>query len=164
MTLAGRLYVVGGYVDGRERREVYRYDAAADRWTLATRLPRRNHALGAVAFCGELWTIGGRRGPGHPREVWIWSPRTGRWRRGPTMPKPMELVGATVAGDEIHAVWESTYQIHDASTGRWRQGPTPLVTRHALEAFAIGGMLFTVGAADCAKDSPVVERLMLDRK
>jgi hypothetical protein len=80
------------------------------------------------------------------------------------MPTPMELVGAAVAGDEIHAVWESTYQIYDASTGRWRQGPTPLVTRHALEAFAIAGRLYTVGGCTTAlKDSPVVERLDLPR-
>ena len=76
----------------------------------------------------------------------------------------MELVGAAVAGDEIHAVWESTYQIYDGATGRWRQGPTPLVTRHALEAFAIDGRLYTVGGCTTAlQDSPVVERLDLAR-
>ena len=31
-------------------------------WSPATRLPRANHAFGAVAFRGELWVIGGRRG------------------------------------------------------------------------------------------------------
>jgi N-acetylneuraminic acid mutarotase len=162
VTLGGRLYVLGGYADGAERREVWRYDPAADRWAAATRLPRPNHAFGAVAFRGELWTIGGRRGERALREVWIWSPATGRWRRGPTMPKPMELLGATVAGDEIHAVWESTYQVYDARRRRWRQGPTPLVTRHALEAFAVDGRLFTVGGCTTAlRDSPVVERLDL---
>jgi hypothetical protein len=160
VALDGDLYVLGGFADGRERREVYRYDAATDRWTDVTLLPRPNHAFAAVAFRGEIWTIGGRRAEDVLREVWIWSPRTGRWRRGPTMPRPMELVGAAVAGDEIHAVWESTYQVYDASSRRWRQGPVPLVTRHALETFAIGDRLYTVGGCTTAlKDSPVVERL-----
>jgi hypothetical protein len=79
------------------------------------------------------------------------------------MTKPMELVGTAVAGDEIHAVWESTYQVYDARSRRWRQGPTPLVTRHALEVFAVGGRLYTVGGCTTAlKDSPVVERIALD--
>jgi hypothetical protein len=74
----------------------------------------------------------------------------------------MELLGAAVAGGEIHAVWESTYQVYDARSGRWRDGPAPLVTRHALEAFAVDGALYTVGGCTTAlRDSPVVERRML---
>ena len=72
--------------------------------------------------------MGGRRGEEVLREVWIFDPRTGRWRRGPDMPRPMELLGLAVRGDELHAVWESTYQVYDAATGRWRLGPRPGVT------------------------------------
>jgi hypothetical protein len=96
------------------------------------------------------------------RVVWILDLTTLEWRRGPMLPKPMELLGATITGDEIHAVWESTYQIYDASTGRWRDGPVPLVGRHALEAFAVDGVLYTVGGCTTAlQDSPVVERLAI---
>ncbi len=162
VVLGGRLYAVGGFAAGHELREVYVYDRNADRWSLATRLPRANHAFGAVAFRGELWVIGGRRGEEILREVSIWSPRTNRWRRGPAMPKPMELLGAAVSGDEIHAVWESTYQVWNAATGRWRQRPGLGVTRHGLEAFAAGGELYAVGGCTTAlQDSPVVERIAL---
>ena len=57
--------------------------------------------------------------------MWIYDPAPRRLALGPALPKPMELLGAAVVGDEIHAVWESTYQIYDARTGRWRQGPRP---------------------------------------
>jgi len=141
---------------------VFSYDPADDRWTLATRLPRPTHAFGVVAFEGELWVLGGRRGEDNLREVWILDPVTLVWRAGPPLPKPMELLGATVDGDEIHAVWESTYQIYDGRTKRWRDGPTPLVTRHALEAFAVDGVLYTVGGCTTAlRDSPIVERLRI---
>jgi hypothetical protein len=74
----------------------------------------------------------------------------------------MELLGAAVAGDEIHAVWESVYQWYDASQGRWQRGPTPLVTRHALQAFTANGVLYTVGGCTTAlRDSPIVEKLAL---
>ena len=86
------------------------------------------------------------------------SPQTGRWREGPAMPKPMELLGATVAGSEIHALWESTYQIYDARVGRWRSGPAPTVARHALQLFRVGDGLYAVGGCTTAlHDSPVVE-------
>ena len=61
----------------------------------------------------------------------------------------MELLGATVVGDEIHAVWERTYQIYDASEGRWRDGPAPLQPRHALSLFNVGGTLYALGG--CAR-------------
>jgi N-acetylneuraminic acid mutarotase len=154
----GKLYVLGGFSEGRERRGVYAYDASVGRWTRVTRLPRPNHAFGVVAYRGELWVIGGRRGEDVLREVWILDPATLEWREGPALPKPMELLGSTVAGDEIHAVWESTYQVYDGSS--WRDGPAPPVTRHALEAFAVDGVLYTVGGCTTAlQDSPIVERI-----
>ena len=162
VALGGRLYALGGFVRGRERRDVYVYDPATDRWRSGTPLPRPVHAFGAVAFRGELWVVGGRRGERVLREVWILDPRTGRWRAGPAMPKPMELLGLAATGDTLHAVWESTYQVYDRARGRWRAGPVPLVTRHALQAFAIDGSLYTVGGCTTAlRDSQVVERLSL---
>jgi N-acetylneuraminic acid mutarotase len=164
VALDGRLYVLGGFADGREHRDVFAYDPGADEWERVGRLPRPNHAFGVVAYEGELWVIGGRRGEEILREVWILDPVTGEWREGPALPEPMELLGATVAGDDIHAVWESTYQVYDGATGRWRDGPHPVVTRHALEAFAVDGVLYAVGGCTTAlRDSPVVERLEIGR-
>lgn len=162
VALGDRLYVLGGFERFEEHSEVFVYDPDTDRWAEASPLPRPNHAFDAVAFRGEIWVLGGRRGEKVLREVWILDPRSGRWRAGPLMPRPMELLGAAVAGDEIHAVWESTYQIYDARTGRWRRGPTPGVTRHALQVFSVGGALYTVGGCTTAlRDSPIVERRRL---
>jgi hypothetical protein len=117
------------------------------------------HAFGAVAFRDRIWTIGGRRDGHVLRSVWIYDPASGRWQRGPSLPKPMELLGATVAGEEIHAVWESTYQIFDRASTTWRQGPVPHVPRHALSAFAVGNVLYTVGGCTTAlQDTQAVER------
>ena len=160
VALGGRIYVFGGFAGGEEHGDVFVYDPRADAWRESPPLPRPTHAFAVVAFRGEAWLLGGRRGERVLREVWIFDPRRERWRRGPALPRPMELLGAAVARDEIHAVWESTYQIY--STGRWRQGPRPLVTRHALSAFVVGGALYTVGGCTTAlRDSPVVERRKL---
>jgi hypothetical protein len=162
VTLGGKVYVLGGFEQGEEHDEVYAYDPAADRWELVSHLPRANHAFGAVAFRDEIWVIGGRRGEEVLDEVRIFDPRTRRWRSGPPLPEPMELLGAAVAGDEIHAVWEGIYQWYDASSGRWNRGPSPKVTRHALQAFAVDGVLYAVGGCTTQlRDSPIVETLPL---
>jgi hypothetical protein len=162
VSLGGRLYALGGIDEGVERRDVFVYDPASRRWTRGTPLPRPLHAFGAIAFRGELWVVGGRRGEEALHEVWILDPRTRRWRRGPSLPRPMELLGLARDGDRLHAVWESIYQVYDASSGAWRDGPRPGVTRHALQAFVLGDALYTVGGCTTAlRDSPVVERLRL---
>ena len=159
--LGGKIYVLGGFNEGRELRDVHVYDPARDEWSTAAPLPRRNHAFDVVVYEGEIWAVGGRRDEEILREVWILDPERG-WREGPAMPEPMELLGAAVVDDEIHAVWESTYQILDAETGDWSSGPTPNVTRHALQAFHVDGALYTVGGCTTAlRDSPIVERLQL---
>jgi hypothetical protein len=163
--LDGKIYVLGGFLEGEERRDVFVYDPAADTWSEGPQLPFPNHAFDAVAFGGEIWMIGGRRGEEILRDVWILDTGSGRWRRGPQMPEPMELLGAAVAGEEIHAVWESTYQVYDASTGRWTSGPRSLVTRHGLQTFYVDGSLYTVGGCTTRLvDSPIVERRVLSAR
>jgi N-acetylneuraminic acid mutarotase len=160
--LGGKIYVLGGYLEGEERRDVFVYDPAADSWSEGPELPIPNHAFDAVAVDGEIWMIGGRSEDEILRDVWILNTETGRWRPGPEMPEPMELLGAAVAGDEIHAVWESTYQVYDTSTGEWTTGPRSLVTRHGLQTFYVDGVLFTVGGCTTRLvDSPIVERRVL---
>jgi kelch-like protein 2/3 len=154
--------VLGGFHEGEELRTADVYDPATDSWSAGPELPIANHAFDAVAFDGEIWMIGGRSGDQILRDVWILDPETGEWREGPAMPEPMELLGAAVAGDEIHAIWESTYQIYDAATGTWRDGPRSLVTRHGLQAFYLDGLLLTVGGCTTQlRDSQVVERRVL---
>jgi Kelch motif len=161
VTVGDRIYVLGGYdTQAEELRSVYVLDGS--RWRPSVPLPRPVHAFGAVVFRGEIWVIGGRRGETKLREVWIFNPQNGRWRQGPSLPKPMELLGATVAGDQIHAVWERTYQIYDARTRRWRDGPPPLVPRHALSLFHVGGTLYAVGGCTTKlRDTAVVEKRAL---
>jgi len=165
LAIGDEIWVFGGYREGRELRDVLVYDSRADRWREGPPLPRPNHAFDVVLFRGEAWLIGGRIDEEVLRDVWILDPETERWREGPAMPRPMELLGAAVAGDEIHAVWESTYQVYDARAGAWRDGPTPRVTRHALAAFVAGRFLYTVGGCTTAlRDSPIVERIAVRRR
>lgn len=160
VAIDGEVWVLGGFQEGRELDDVFVYDPRADTWSRGPSLPAPTHAFDVVAFRGEIWLLGGRRGEEILRDVWILDPETREWRAGPAMPEQMELLGAAVVGDEIHAVWESVYQIYDASSGRWSSGPSTGVTRHALQAFHVDGGLYAVaGCTTALRDTPVVERI-----
>lgn len=161
VSVGDRVYALGGYdTQGGELRDVYVTSRRAPaRWVRVQPLPRKVHAFGAVNFNGDLWVIGGRRGERQLREVWIFDRASLEWREGPSLPKPMELLGASVVGDEIHAVWERTYQVYDASEARWRDGPPPLVPRHALSLFHVNDTLYAVGGCTTElRDTAVVEK------
>ncbi len=162
----GRIHVLGGYQNGQERAETFVYDPMRNRWERGPDLPEPNHAFAAAVLDGAIWTVGGRIGERVRRDVWILDPGAAGWRRGPSLPRPMELLGADVAGREIHAVWESTYQIYDAATGRWRQGPSPRVHRHGLSVFHVDDRLYAIGGCTTElRDSQALEvrRLTGDR-
>ena len=158
VALNGRIHVLGGYQNGRELDDVFVYDPRTDRWTDGVALPSANHAFGATVLDGELWTVGGRVGERVLDDVRIYDPRARRWREGPRLPRPMELLGAATAGDEIHAVWEATYQIYDRRSGRWRDGPSPQIHRHGLSVFHVDSALYAIGGCTTAlRDSQALE-------
>ena len=84
--LGGKLYVAGGVRGVDPVRNMFVFDARADRWRSAPPLPRRCRRVALVPFRNELWAIGGFDARGDTvRSVWIYSPRTERWRSGPRL-------------------------------------------------------------------------------
>ena len=62
VALDGRLYLVGGVVDGALAGDTQVYDPAADRWSSAPGLPTPREHLGAAASGGRVYVVGGRVG------------------------------------------------------------------------------------------------------
>src|SRR5918992_3187579 len=62
VALDGRLYLVGGVVDGGLAADTQVYDPAADRWSPAPGLPTPREHLGAAASGGRVYVVGGRVG------------------------------------------------------------------------------------------------------
>ena len=130
--LNGRFWVVGGdnspEADGRQ---VYSYDARADRWREEPRLPATRMNLAAVAHEGKLYAIGGLD-PVHPtKTVFVYDSATKRWSRVAPLPVALHAHSASVFRDEIwvfggrdrsvarqRRVW-----IYSPDVNRWRPGP-----------------------------------------
>src|SRR4026209_1244400 len=55
----GRLYVMGGWGDGKARGANYEYDPATDRWTKKAPMPRPTHHAATAAAHGKIYVVGG---------------------------------------------------------------------------------------------------------
>src|SRR6185436_15986532 len=55
----GKLYVMGGWGDGKARGANYEYDPATDRWTKKQPMPRPAHHAALAAANGRIYAFGG---------------------------------------------------------------------------------------------------------
>ena len=59
VTVNGKLYVIGGWGDGKARGVNYEYDPATDRWTKKAPMPRPAHHAALAAANGKIYVMGG---------------------------------------------------------------------------------------------------------
>ena len=59
VTANGKLYVIGGWGDGKARGANYEYDPATDRWTKKQPMPRPAHHAALAAVNGKIYVFGG---------------------------------------------------------------------------------------------------------
>jgi len=106
----GKLYVIGGWGDGKARGANYEYDPATDRWTKKQPMPRPAHHAALAAVNGKIYAFGGFVAPSNTAvplgaawepvaDAWEFNPATDSWR--PLAPLPGKLgsaIAAEVAG------------------------------------------------------------------
>src|SRR5580765_6533949 len=55
----GKLYVIGGWDNGKARGVTYEYDPVTDKWTKKTPMPRPAHHAALAAANGRIYVVGG---------------------------------------------------------------------------------------------------------
>jgi N-acetylneuraminic acid mutarotase len=106
VTANGKLYVMGGWGDGKARGANYEYDPATDRWTKKTPMPRPAHHTALAALNGKIYAFGGFVAPattGIPlgaawepiADAWEFNPATDSWK--PLAPLPGKRGSAIAA-------------------------------------------------------------------
>src|SRR5215211_722338 len=55
----GKMYVIGGWDDGKARGVTYEYDPVTDKWTKKTPMPRPAHHAALAAANGKVYVMGG---------------------------------------------------------------------------------------------------------
>jgi N-acetylneuraminic acid mutarotase len=114
----GKMYVIGGWGEGKPPGINYEYDPATDKWTRKKSMPRPAHHAALATAKGKIYVIGGFVVP-----------------QDTTLP-----VGA--AWEPIDDAWE-----YDPAADSWRSlAPMP-TKRGSAVAVEAGGKIYTVGGA-----------------
>jgi N-acetylneuraminic acid mutarotase len=153
VALDGRLYLVGGVVEGGLAADTQVYDPAADRWSSAPGLPTPREHLGAAASGGRVYVVGGRVGGvgNNLAAAEVFDPGGGRWASVAELPTPRGGLAATAtAGGQVVAVGGeaaatfSEAEAFDPDSGRWRSLPPLPTPRHGLGVVAVGDVVYVL--------------------
>src|ERR1700692_2456415 len=118
VALNGKMYVIGGWDEGKAAGLNYQYDPATDKWTEKKGMPRLAHHAALAAANGKIYVIGGFV---PPKDIQI--PTGGAW----------EPVADTWEDDPAADSWTSLVP-----------GPTK---RGAAVAVEVAGKIYVIGGA-----------------
>ena len=153
VALDGRLYLVGGVVEGGLASDTQVYDRTADRWAPAPGLPTPREHLGAAAARGRVYVVGGRTGGigSNLGAAEAFDPGSGRWTTVADLPTARGGLAATATargqvaavGGEAAATFPEAEAL-DTRSGRWRSLPPLPTPRHGLGVVAVGEVVYVL--------------------
>ncbi len=124
VTTNGKLYVFGGWGEGKARGVTYEYDPATDRWAKKAPMPRPAHHGALAAANGKVYVMGGFV---PPKDTAI--PVGGAW-------------------EPIDDAWE-----YDPAADSWKSLPPLPGKRGSAVAAAVGGKIYVIGGATTVEGS-----------
>jgi N-acetylneuraminic acid mutarotase len=115
----GKLYVMGGWGQGKAAGVNYEYDPTSDRWTKKSPMPRPAHHAAMAAVDGKIYVFGGFVAPANTAvpvgaawepvaDAWEFDPGTDAWK--PLAPLPGKRGSAIAAevGGKIYVIGGAT--------------------------------------------------------
>jgi N-acetylneuraminic acid mutarotase len=124
VALNGKMYVIGGWDEGKAAGLNYQYDPATDKWTEKKGMPQLAHHAALAAANGKIYVIGGFV---PPKDTQI--PTGGAW-------------------EPIADTWE-----YDPAADSWKSlAPVP-TKRGAAVAVEVAGKIYVVGGATTVASS-----------
>jgi N-acetylneuraminic acid mutarotase len=119
VTVNGKLYVIGGWGDGKARGVTYEYDPTTDVWTKKSPMPHPAHHTALAAVNGKIYAFGGFVAPANTAipvgaawepiaDAWEFNPATDAWK--PLAPLPGKRGSAIAAevGGKIYVIGGAT--------------------------------------------------------
>src|SRR3954468_8401414 len=109
VALNGKMYVIGGWDEGKAAGLNYQYDPATDKWTEKKGMPRAAHHAALAAANGKIYVIGGFVPPKDTQiptggawqpinDVWEYNPAADSWKSLAPMPTNRGAAVAVEAG------------------------------------------------------------------
>ncbi len=111
----GKMYVIGGWGEGKARGVNYEYDPATDKWTKKKSMPRPAHHAALAAYNGKIYVCGGFVPPEETQiptggawqpidDVWEYDPAADSWKTLAPLPGNRGAAVAVEAGGKIYVI------------------------------------------------------------
>ena len=115
VAVKGKLYVIGGWGDGKAAGVNYEYDPATDEWTKKRSMPRPAHHAALAAANGKIYVVGGFVPPLDTQipvggawqpidDAWEYDPAADSWKSLASVPGPRGSALATEVGGKIYVI------------------------------------------------------------
>jgi N-acetylneuraminic acid mutarotase len=138
----GKLYVIGGWNDGKAGGVTYEYDPAADKWTKKQPMPRPAHHAALAAANGKIYVMGGFVAPTETAlplgaawqpidNAWQYDPVADTWKSLAPLPTKRGSAAAVEVGGKIYTIGGATTMegpVLDDSRGRLGDSKDPFFT------------------------------------
>src|SRR3984957_5338721 len=119
VALNGKMYVIGGWDDGKAGGVNYEYNPATDKWTKKTPMPRAAHHAALAAANGKIYVVGGFVPPKDSAipvggawepidNAWEYDPAADSWKSLPPLPGKRGSALAAEVGGKIYVIGGGT--------------------------------------------------------
>jgi N-acetylneuraminic acid mutarotase len=104
--LAGKLYLIGGYVDGwTPTDEVHEYDPTTDSWRARAPMPTPRGALAAAVIDGKIHAVSGNAWRGRNTGAHeVYDPAADRWKALAAVPTPRDHLAVAALDGRLYAI------------------------------------------------------------
>ena len=119
VALNGKMYVIGGWDDGKAGGVNYEYNPATDKWTKKQPMPRPAHHAALAAANGKIYVMGGFVPPKDTAipvggawepidNAWAYDPGADSWKSLPPLPGKRGSALAAEVGGKIYVIGGAT--------------------------------------------------------
>jgi N-acetylneuraminic acid mutarotase len=135
----GKLYVIGGWGDGKARGVNYEYDPATDKWTKKQPMPRPAHHAALAAVNGKIYAFGGFVAPANTAiplgaawepiaDAYEFNPATDSWKPLAPLPGKRGAAIAAEVGGKIYVIGGATTMEGDKAPFFTAFGPSKVLS------------------------------------
>ncbi len=165
VTIAGKIYVVGGCTAQDPLDELQVYDPATNTWTRKAPMPTPRTGVAGAVIDGIFYVLSGAHGFGplvYHELVEAYEPATDTWTTRAHMPTPRGGFGIgvidgvlyTVGGSSASGEFLPTVEAYDPKTDTWAaRAPLP-TPRNGLKVGVIDGILYAIGGGVLGSNVP----------
>lgn len=121
---AGRMYIVGGYGEGRvDRAYNHIYDPAEDRWYNGAPLPRGANHVAVAADNGRVYAMGGfiEQNRNADRNAYVYDIAADRWSPIAPLPRPRGAAAAVVLGGKVYLIGGASEPARERASIGWTE-------------------------------------------